>query len=333
MQMHILRCLPTAFLLLLLGRPARLVAQSLPSRPSSASASPTASSAPPLSGTVRLIAIRRNGQAVTDLKPEDLRLRLNGQDRKILSVASTASSPKTIGIFVDRFGPSPLSNMAIGAIKGFLESIWQEQDVGFLVSNSDKIYKDVPPTSDFKQIENALPQILALNVVERTGYWVSHGKPIRSPMWYDAVASVSLSPHEMGSDEKVYVVLSGFYSDDTARSGIKAVQSEGARIFALLPVTGPGLGSECVYYSELDGPCYLGQWKSERTAKSIARKTGGDVFTLERKRDFIQAQSRLTNELRSNYAVIYEPLPKSVSTGKIEILCKLSGVRLLYARE
>jgi len=335
--MHILKSLPAGFALLLVSVSGGLRAQSPSSSPSNAGVSPTPSSVPPLSRAVRLIAIGRNGQPVTDLKPEDLRLLVNKQYRRILSVSSTTSLPKTIGIFVDRFQPNPLSTGAIGAIKGVLESIWQEHDAGFVVSNSDRIYKDVPPTGDIKEIENALPEILALNLVERTGYWVSHGEPIRSPMWYDAVSSVPLSPQGMGSGEKVYVVLSGFYSDDTARSGIKAVLSRGARIFALQVATEPEGGIECVYdqssYDHTGPPCYLGFWNAEHTAKSIARKTGGDVFMVERERDLMRAQTRLTNELRSTYVVTYEPLPKSVRTAKIEILCKLSNVRLLYAKE
>jgi Ca-activated chloride channel homolog len=314
--MRILEFLPAWFALILLVFPARCVAQS----------PPTSSS----SGTLRLIAIGGNGEPVTNLKPEDLRLFINKQARKILSVSSTASLPKTIGIFIGGYRPGQLPNKVIAAIQGFLNSVWQDQDVGFVVSISDKIYKDVPSTSDLTQIENALSKILAVNH-DRQSYYLSDWTATFPAPWYGAVSSAPLSPKDAGSAEKVYVVLSGFWSYDSAKSGINAVLSQQARIFPLLFDPNPQGGAECVY--NVDGPCYLGYWKAEHTAKNIAKETGGDEFTLERKRDLIRAQARLTNELRSTYMVTYEALPRSVSTGKIEILCRLSNVRLLYARE
>jgi VWFA-related protein len=332
--MRILKSLPAGFALLLVGVSGALRAQSPSSSPSSAGVSPTPSSAPPLNRTVRLIAIGRKGEPVTGLKPEDLRLFVNKQYRKILSVSSTASLPKTIGIFIGGYGPGPLPDKAIAAIQGLLNSVWQDQDMGFVVSFSDKIYKDVPSTSDLTQIENALPKILALNL-ERQSYLLSHW-PAMPHAWYEAVSSARLSPKEARSTEKVYVVLSGFYSYDSAKSGINAVLSQQARIFPLRVVPpNPQGGAECVYASDPNagGPCYLGLWKTEHTAKNIAKETGGDAFSLERKRDIIRAQTWLTNELRSTYIVTYETLPQSVSAGKIDILCKLSNVRLLYAKE
>lgn len=316
MQTRILEFLPAGFALLLLTFPVSCAAQSPPSSPSS--------------GTLRLIAIGRKGEPVTDLKPEDLRLFVNKQDRKILSVSSTASLPKTIGIFIGGYGPGPLPNKAIAVIQGFLNSVWQDQDVGFVVSFSDKVYKDVPSTTDLTQIENALPKILALNL-DRQSYYRSHWPAIFPPAWYEAVPSAPLSLKDAGSAEKVYVVLSGFWSYDWAKSGINPVLSQQARIFPLLFDPNPQGGAECLY-NEV-GPCYLGFWEDERTAKHIARETGGDAFLLERKRDLIRAQTWLTSELRSTYLVIYEALPPSLPAGNVRILCKRSNVRLLYAKE
>ena len=335
MQKRILKCLLAGFLLLLLGCPARFVAQS----PPSASASPTAGSAPRLSGTVRLIAIRRNGQPVTDLKPEDVRLRLNGQDRKILSVASTASLPKTIGIYFDggySRGFDVLVGKEMGTVIRILESVWREHDVGYVVSFSDKIYEDVLPTDDLAQIEKAFPKILSRDFDRPPGWnsgWVyrwPHMRQYGNMLWYDALSSVSLHVPQTGGGEKIYIIVSDLVGSKIDNSARKAILDQQARIFALLLVPDPGGGSECVYS---DDPCYLGIWSAERSARRIGEKTGGDVFAVERKKDLERAQTRLTNDLRSNYIVTYEPLPKSVSTGKIEILCKLSSVRLLYARE
>ncbi len=320
--MRILESLPARFALLLLAFPAHCVAQS-----------PLLS---PSSGTLRFIAIGRNGSPITDLKPEDLRLHVNGQDRKILSVSSTSSLPKTIGIFIGGSEPGPRANKAIAAIQGFLNSVWRDQDVGFVVSFSDKIYKDVPSTSDLTQIENELPKIFALNL-NRLNYYSSHWTTTLPPAWYGAVSSAQLSPKEAGSAEKVYVVLSTFWSYDSAKSEINAVLRQQARIFSLLivpPNTAAGMG--CFYEPNSGGdssPCYEGLWQDEYTAKHIAKKTGGDEFYLEREKDIIRAQTWLTNELLSTYIVTYEPPPRSAPARSVRVLCKLSGVRLLYARE
>lgn len=74
-------------------------------------------------------------------------------------------------------------------------------------------------------------------------------------------------------------------------------------------------------------------WKEEHIAKSIAKETGGDEFTSETRKDLARAQALLTNELRSTYMVMYEPLLLGVPAGRVRVLCKLPNVRLLYAEE
>lgn len=330
--MRILKSIRAGFALLLVMLPTECLAQISPTSPSSAGVSPTRSPVPPSSATVRFIAIDRNGQPVTDLKPEDLRLFVNKQERRILSVSSTGPSPKTIGIFIAGYRPDPLSNKAIAAIQGILNSVWQEQDVAFVVSFSDKIYQDVPPTSDVTRIDDFLSKILKLNL-DRESYLLSHWTTKMPPAWDEAVSSAPQYPQEAGSAEKVYIILSGFYLYDSVKSRINAVLKQQVRFFPVLVDSNPEGGGDCPSDSDAQGPCYLGFWKEEHNAKSIAKKSGGDEFTALTRKDLARAQARLTNELRSTYVVTYEPLPIAVPAGKIKILCRVRNVRLLYPRE
>jgi hypothetical protein len=289
---------PTAaWILLLFGFPALGLAQDSAPPPGNPVVSPAASTSQPRTdNTLRLLVVKKNGQAVTDLRAGDLRLRVNNQTLKILSVSSTARLPKTIGIFIDGTfyrGFDPLVAKEIDAIKGVLESVWQEQDTGFVVSFSDKIHNDVPPTSQLRQIENAFPKILTRDF-DRPQMFVSdtyaHVLPswrlevysdfeylrnFREVLWYQALSSRLLPTKETGGGEKIYVILSDFLRTTGHRPALEAVLNQRARIFPFLGIPGSDVYiGEGGYNNGANEAYEAGLWKAQDEAENIAKKNG-----------------------------------------------------------
>lgn len=335
--------LTTALILLLLSFPALGLAQDSAPPPENQAASPAISvTKPRLKGTLRLIAIKKDGQEVTDLKAEDLRLLVNNQDRKILSVSSTASLPKTIGIFLDGTyfrGFDVLVGKEMGTIISILKSVWREHDVGYVVSFSDKIYKDIPPTDDLAQIEKAFPKILSRDFDRPLGWnsgWVyrwPHMRQYGNMSWYDALSSASLSVPQTVGGEKIYIILSDLIWSKIDNSATKAILNQRARIFPLLVFPDPAFYFGDGYFNDcVDCNYELAIWKGQKTAEKIAKRTGGELFTVSRREDLARAQRLLTSELQGAYLVDYEPSQGS-ATENIKIVCKRHHIRLLYPRD
>jgi hypothetical protein len=62
---------------------------------------PNEAASGPATGTIRLLAVDKAGHPISGLKPEELRIRVNKEQRRILSVSSVADTPTTVGIFFD----------------------------------------------------------------------------------------------------------------------------------------------------------------------------------------------------------------------------------------
>ena len=149
----------------------------------------------------------KTGQPVTDLKADDLRIRVNKLERKVLSVSPAADAPKTVGIFFDDSGSrrsDTLLEREVQLTSDFLQSVWHRGDVGFLVVFNDRPTIIVKPTNDVRELVQG-----------------------------DALASVTISGGQIGRGEKLYVVVSDFEDNASRRtreSMIKTVnETESAR--------------------------------------------------------------------------------------------------------
>jgi VWFA-related protein len=263
-------------------------------------------------GSVRLLAVSDQGAPVTDLKQEDLRVRVNKEERKIVSLSSTASAPKTIGLFFDISGSrrrDPLVPNELAATANFLKSVWHEHDAGFVISFSDQAWTEASPTSDLSLVMAGLHKIPAVMGRGSTGL-------------RDALCSVQSVGLQSGRGERAFLVVSDFgdnSSRHTEEETIERMQSEGVRVFPLLLQTDPEMPQE--------------MRRSRKSAEKTAERTGGDVLVVEKEKDLSPAFVRLANELRGAYELTYELAPSTGKEKRVQIETTRKNVRLYFARD
>lgn len=258
-----------------------------------------------------MLAVNEQNEPITDLKTEDLRLRINGEERKVFSVSSAGAAPKTIGLFFDVSGSrrrDPLVASELAATANFLKSVWHEHDVGFVISFADQAYTETSPTDDLSQLIAGLHKIPAV---------LGRG----STAIYDALCSIHIPPSPAGRGETLNIVVSDFGDNASRRTEqemIERMQSEGVRVFPLL------------IQGALDKPRELSEAK--KAAGRAAEKTGGDVLLVQKEKDLSPAFSRLSNELQAAYRLDYEPLPAGTNRKKVQIETTRKNVRLFFVK-
>jgi VWFA-related protein len=261
-------------------------------------------------GFLRILAVSNGDSPVTDLKPDELRLRINKQDRKVLSISSSAASPKTIGIFVDASGSRKrdiLLGNEVQVIIRFLGAVWHDHDVGFVVTFNDDAFTEVNPTSDLPQIANALRKLPSFR---------------GSTALYDSLCSVRVLGAQTARGEKLFVVLSDFSDNASHRdekSMIKTLREQGVRLLVLLRHDDSEKQREAGY--------------ARRAAHNAAQKTGGDVFLIESEKDLEPALQRLINEVSASYFVNFDGLSSGSVIKDLQIDSTRPSARVLYAKE
>ncbi|HKN75852.1 MAG TPA: VWA domain-containing protein [Candidatus Acidoferrum sp.] len=256
-----------------------------------AAASSSSPSAPSTPATFRFLAVDHNGNPVTDLRAEDLSVRISNQPRKIVSLNRADSDPRTIGLFFDISGSRRGDNLIpkeVGAVVKFMESNWRPRDVGFVVLFNDAPYTVEKPTSDLPSIVAALQK-------------VPYQRAIGSTALYDALCSVSVVGPQTGRGEKLFIVV-GDFEDNSSRKSVRemieTVRQQQIRVFSLFRL------------EEIDYQRQSHELRVRKIAKNIAEKTGGDVLTVSTEKDLDTAFQRLANELRGAYRLDYEPPPQ-----------------------
>lgn len=299
-----------ALLLCAFGLCTLAIAQAPPSEPANQPVTPPVSAAvAPLNGSVRLLAVDRDGHPVTDLKPEELIVRVKKEQRRILSVFRAGDSPKGIGVFFDVSGSRAKDKLLAQEIQSsakFLEVVWRPGDLGFVVAFNNLPHTQMEPTHDLKRVQDALEKM------PEPSY--------SSTALYDALCSVRVSGKQNGIGEKVFLVVSDFEDNASHRTEqeIEKMQSEGVRVFPLLL----RVGSE--------KPHELRETK--RAAEKPAEKTGGDILSVEKEKDLSPAFVRLANELQGAYELTYETIPTSGKETKVQVETTRKNVRLFFAK-
>jgi VWFA-related protein len=260
----------------------------LPQEPPASTALPSSADALSTRAVLRFLAINHNGDPATDLRAEDISLRLGNQPRKILSLSPTSEEPRTIGIFFDNSGSrraDALVPQEVQVISRFLESNWRPRDVAFVILFDDMPLTIARATSDLPSILAALQKIPS---VRRVG----------STALYDALCSVTITGPQTGRGEKLFIVVGDFEDNSSHRTEQKMLEvtrEENIRIFPLLRL-------------DEDSPRVQSARHAKQIAAQVAEKTGGDLLSAANARDLDNAFRRLASELQSSYRLTFEPV-------------------------
>jgi len=268
--------------------------------------------APAVKEEVRFLAIGTNGQPITDLKPEELRVRIDKAERRTLSLTPVGDEPRTIGIFLDASGSrrdDPLKQPEVQWIGRFLESTWKGADEAFAVAFNTDVFVLSQPTKNRQSILGALASIRPEQYRGSTAL-------------YDALCFPKRRPDAPVKPEGIYVVLSDFEDNTSKHSEEKAIsmlRDEDVRVFPLLVET-EALAGKRVFH------------RAREAAFRFADKTGGDVLEAPSHRDLGKVFERLADELRPEYKIVYEGSAASGKAKRIQIETSRPHVRILYAK-
>jgi len=239
--------------------------------------------------TLRFLAVDHDGNPVTDLRAEELSVQVGKQSRKIVSLSPASTDPRTIGVFFDISGSrraDRLIPVEVQATAKFLASIWQRDDVGFVIAFGEIPVTLAKPTNDLQQIESALQKIPEATYRGSTAL-------------YDSLCAVGITGSQTGRGEKLFIVVGDFEDNSSHKSEqkmIETIRQEGVRIFPLLRL-------------EDNERRVSNVRRLTKIAKDIAGESGGDVLTVSTEKDLDNVFRRLTNELRGAYRLTYEPSP------------------------
>ena len=266
-------------------------------------------------GLLGLLAVDKDGLPISDLKSTELRVRINKEDRNILSLSAAPERPKTIGLFFDISGSRRNDKhieQEIQAATSFLQSIWCEGDEGFVLAFGDKLYFVARPTHDLHQVLELLPRVADA---------VYYG----STALYDALCGVQFKKGEGVEREKLYVVLSDFEDNVSKHSktdAIKCLTEEKVRLFSLL--LGSNFGS---YGTKITNK------RAQEAAHEIAERSGGEVLAPVSDKDLVEGFGRIASDLRGAYRVEYESPVQATKQQKLHVETTRPHARLLYAHD
>jgi Ca-activated chloride channel family protein len=264
-----------------------------------------------------LIALDKDGQPVTDLKPEELHLFEDKIEQEIKSLSSLRV-PLTIGIFFDISG-SRRADKYVGdetRLAGeFLHSIWHVGDTAFVVEFGDRPYAVTQPTQKLDAIDQGLRQIPQARYIGPTAL-------------YDTLCLVKPEKLTAIPGRKVYVVFSDFDDNSSNIRPGRALDAAHEAQVAIFPVL----------LSEDFGGDYSKRIakRSLEQAQRFADETGGEALIPESHKQLALIFERLAADLQSSYRITYVPSPAASQIknkrSKIRIDTTREHLRLIYPK-
>ena len=288
------------------------------------------SSAPRMS--VLFTAMDRGGKFVTDLKPEDVRLTVDGAPREILELKRQSELPLFVAIVIDTSNSQeyvlPRAKLAADV---FVRGMLAQQDKAAVVTFTGETTLEQAMTDDVAKIREAIARVKFEPPPGYVGGVLVAGPPsgggsrAGSTAIWDAVYLVSdeVLSRSLGTGRRAMLLVtdgtdtsSRLKMDDAVAS---ALQSE-AVIYVL------GVGDEKNFDGVEKGPM-----------RKLAQRTGGRAFFPKRVDEITAIFTRISEELLSQYVVTFAaPSPArdgSFHKVKLEVLnrgSRAQGVELAY---
>lgn len=277
-----------------------------------------ASSPSPAPSTDRLaklevLALDKNYQPVTDMKPEDFRLTQDKQDVKIDSAQFKASGTLNFALLFDLSGSrkdDPRFHEEFIEAGGFLRGIWQAGDMATVVAFNNLPYAVVSSTQNLDTAVGGVDSLARLS-------------PRGSTSLYDVICSVATDQSSAFPSRKVVLIFSDF-DDDSSRQNLQQ-------------------GVECVWKGKISIYSFviLNPHSDQRetrhdlkTAGEFSEQSGGVAFNTKSATELSGSLSKLSQFLRSSYEIAFTrpPVETSKHPVKIDVETSRPGVELYFPR-
>lgn len=250
----------------------------------------------------------KNRRLLTDLKQSDVRLLEDGQPQQIVSFARQVDLPLSLAILIDTSASQERTlPEEKAAAKSFIESVVRpSKDEVSVVSFTGESTLEQGMTSSIQRLTRAIDRVV---FVPPSGYIgggvIAGGTPPLSGGNAAAVGSTAIWDAIWITSEEVLKE-----SPDKTRRAI-ILLTDGINTYGqkkLNDAVQAALKNEAVIYSIGIGDDFQFQGVDEGSLKKISERTGGRAFfprdEVELRRAFVQIQT----EMRSQYAIAYEPI-------------------------
>ncbi|MDQ3252423.1 MAG: VWA domain-containing protein [Acidobacteriota bacterium] len=229
---------------------------------------------------VRASVVDDQGKAITDLKPEDFELQVDGQPKPIGDLSRSATPVRMAVLFDNSSSVTPERGFQMQAAIQFLKSVLRPIDQAAIYSVSTVPELVRPLTSDVQTL---------VRTVE------SFAKPEGATALFDAIAqaAVYLSPHP---GRKVIVIVSDgvdTVSDLNFNTTLRRMQS-----------------ADCQFYAVQTGyveTANLRELVAERRLQEFGAHTGGAVYVPKTTADLDMAFAQISADLAQQYVLSYYP--------------------------
>jgi len=255
--------------------------------------------------TLSVTVVDRHGALVTGLRVEDFTVFDNGEPRSIEFFTSD-DLPATIGLIVDSSGSMRGRRAEVTTAADAFIAMRHPLDEFFSLNFNDVVWPGLPPGVDFTDEARRLRA--ALSAAPAKG---------RTAL-YDAVDRGMRHLERGTRDRKALIVVSDG-GDNASTRPLDDVVDHARR------------ANVSIYTVTLFDP----DNRDARPAvlKTLARETGGRVFTARRTEDVVRAFTRIAQEIRSGYSIGFAP-PQAAEGGfrSIRVAVDAGDHRQLVAR-
>lgn len=255
--------------------------------------------------TLSVTVVDRHGALVPGLRVEHFTVFDNGEPRTIEFFTSD-DLPATIGLIVDSSGSMRGRRAEVSSAAEAFIAMRHPLDEFFSLNFNDVVWPGLPPGVDFTDEARRLR--VALSAAPAEG---------RTAL-YDAVDRGMRHLERGTRDRKALIVVSDG-GDNASRLPLDDV------------VDHARLANVSIYTLTLFDP----DNRDARPAvlKTLARETGGRVFTTRRTEDLVRAFTRIAQEIRSGYTIGFAP-PQAAEGGfrSIRVAVDAGDHRQLVAR-
>jgi len=248
----------------------------------------------------------KNRRLLTDLKQADIKLVEDGQPQQIVSFTRQVDLPLSLAILIDTSASQERTlPEEKAAAKSFVESVIRPaKDEVSIVSFTGETTLEQGMTSSVARLNRAIDRVVFVPPSGYLGGGVIGGTPPISGDNQAAVGSTAIWDAIWVTSEEVLKVA----PDKTRRAII--LLTDGINTYGqkkLDDAVQAALRNEAVIYSIGIGDDFQFQGVDEGVLKKISERTGGRAFfprdEAELRRAFVQIQI----EMRSQYAIAYEP--------------------------
>ena len=233
----------------------------------------------PLTATV----INSRGQLVPDLPRSAFKVFENGVEQPIKGF-SREDVPVSLGLLVDNSASMRNRRAKVEAAAVSMVKASHPRDEVFVVNFNDRVYLDVPFTSDIAQMEKGLARI----------------DPSGGTAFYDAI-SLALDTVRRGRHDKRALLLITDGNDTASDTGFEAVLAKAMRANVTIHVIGLLATEE---------PREARQ--AQRSLKAIADSTGGLSFFPTEVAEVEKLTVQVAHAIRNQYVITYSPLNESL---------------------